>query len=406
MAVNFKFCMRSYFVVAALSSLAMVGHADVPQGAAALERSDGVRKLAERISAFDGISNADETVRVSGKAFNSVDKQIIMGFVEDVRARLQMLTATSFMGDYYRVLVSAENSEPDRPCVIVKQLMAPALGRQRLPTIRISVTNSARLDARDLARELCDGYISLKVLALAGPEASPAPAARWFTAGLAHYLDSDLRQDDAEDMLKRWRAAHVPPLWVLAAAQSPHASASHEIAAQLVAFWLDFPDRGLRLESLCQALATGRAWSPALFIETSSQADGMLRADRDFDTWLLNRHDSVLTPGRTRSEFVVRAYYLLMLQPGVDGVPDEVPANASLTLLVERRDEPWARKVAHTKSDRLMRLSAGRGDKFRKAAVMYAEFFDGVVRREPATKLFSKLRLAELLLRDSEEEVQ
>ena len=96
----------------------------------------------------------------------------------------------------------------------------------------------------------------------------------------------------------------------------------------------------------------------------------------------------------------------MRLQPGVDGVPDEVPANASLTLLVERRDEPWARKVAHTKSDRLMRLSAGRGDKFRKAAVMYAEFFDGVVRREPATKLFSKLRLAELLLRDSEEEVQ
>lgn len=384
----------------------VVVHAGVPINSERLERSDGVRKMAERISVYDGISNIDETVRVSGKAFNSVDKQVIMGFVEDVRARLQMLLATSFTGDSYRVLVSAEDSEADRPCVIEKQLMSPTLGRQRLPTIRISITNPARLDARDLAKELCDGFISMQVLALAGSETSPVSPASWFSSGLARYLDSDIRQDDAEDVLMRWRSARVPPLWVLATSHSAHPSADDEVAAQLAAYWLDFPDRADRFEALCRSLAAGRLWSPALFIETSSNLGNTLLADRDFDTWLLNRQDTVLTPGRTRSEFVVRAYYLLGLRPGVDGVPDDVSSNASLALLVERRNESWVRDYARAKSDRLMRLSAGRGDKFRKAAVTYAEFFDGLVRQESASKLLSSLRLAELMLRDSEEGVQ
>lgn len=370
---------------------------------AALELSDVSKNAAEKISSYNGTSNSDQTVRVSGEAFNSVDKQIIMQFAEDVRSRLQMLTDSSFTGDAYRLSIYAEDAESDRPCSIEKQLISPEVGLQRLPTIRISIINPSKMDARELAREICDGYLSMNVLVCSQGSNHAEPPARWFTAGLARYLDTAVRQDDAENFLTQWQSAKLPPLWKLASINSPYPSAQIDVAAQLVAYWLDFPDRGKRMDLLCRALGAGDPWSPELFVETSSGILEMRKADRDFDVWLLGRRDNILAPGQTHREFMIRAYFSLVLNPGEDGAPVDVPANSSAALLVDRMGEGWTRSCARIKAERIMRLSAGRGAKFRKAAEKYAEFFDGVIRGEPKPKLLASLRLAEIMLRDSAE---
>ncbi len=369
----------------------------------ALELSDASKSIAEKIERYNGISNSDQTVRVSGEPLNSLDKQIIMQFAEDVRSRLQMLTDSSFTGEAYRLSIYAENAEPDRPCAIEKQLLSPKIGFQSLPTIRISIINPSVMDARELAREICDGYLSMKVLVHAQGSNHAAPPARWFTAGLARYLDTVIRQDDAESFLIQWQSAELPPLWKLTSVNSPYSSSQINVAAQLVAYWLDFPNRGKRLDLLCRALGAGDPWSPELFAETSSGFLEMRKADRDFDVWLLGRRDNVLAPGQTHREFMIRAYFSLMLNPGEDGAALDVPTNSPPALLVDRLNEAWTRSCARAKAERLMRLSAGRGAKFRKAAEKYAEFFDGVVRGEPKPKLLATLRLAEIMLRDSTE---
>lgn len=182
---------------------------------ATLELSEVSKRAAEKISSYSGTSNSDQTVRVSGEPLNPVDKQIIMQFAEDVRSRLQMLTDSSFTGDAYRLSIYAENAELDRPCIIEKSLMSPQIGLQSLPTIRISVINPSKMDARDLAREICDGYLSMKVLVCAQGSSHAEPPARWFTAGLSRYLDTLSRQDDAENFLNKWQSAKLPPLWKL-----------------------------------------------------------------------------------------------------------------------------------------------------------------------------------------------
>ncbi len=384
-------------VIVALSCLTAVSEE------ATLELPATSKDVAEKLERYNGTSNSDQTVRVSGEPFNSVDKQIVMQFAEDVRSRLQMLTDSSFTGEPYRLSIYAENAELDRPCVIEKHLLSPKIGSQNLPTIRISIINPSKMDARELAREICDGYLSMKVLVSAQGSSHAEPPARWFTAGLARYLDTAPRQDDAERFLVKWQSAKLPPLWKLASINSPYPSADIDVAAQLVAYWLSFPDRGKRMELLCRALSAGDLWSPTLFAETSSGFLEVHKADRDFDAWLLGRRDIVLVPGQTHREFMIRAYFELVLNPGEDGVPLDVPANLSPAVLVDRLDEPWTRLCARAKAERIMLLSAGRGAKFRKAAEKYAEFFEGVIRVDSKPKLLATLRLAEIMLRDSTE---
>jgi hypothetical protein len=272
-----------------------------------------------------------------------------------------------------------------------------------MPTIRITLVNPSKLDARELAREICDGLVRMKVLAAAVGGKAAEPPAGWFTSGLAHYLDNALRQQDADEVLGMWQRAQIQPLWALPREHSQYPSADRRIAAQLVAYWLDFPDRGKRFETLCRALAAGETWSPSLFVETSSGSSDMVEADKAFDQWLLKRRNTVMTPGVTSRGMLVRASRAMLLVPGEDFVPDEFPASSPPETLAEHSGESWAAKCARAKLEKIMRLSTGRGDKFRKAAGQYAEYFNGVIRGEPKGKLLEKLRHAEAMLRDGEE---
>ena len=369
----------------------------------ALQQSEVGKAAEAKLHRYSGISNADESVSVSGECLNPIDKHILMQFVEDVRKRLEMLLDVSFSGDAYRLTLYAENVEADRPGTVTKVLMSPAIGAQRLPTIRITLVNPSQVDAHDLAHQLCDAWVSMRIRVLSDGAKTQEPPAFWFTAGLAHYLDTSTRQADAEEVIKQWQSAQIQPLWMLPKFYSAYASADKRIAAQLVAYWLDFPDRGKRFDTLCRALAAGEKWTPQLFVESSSGLFDMAEADKNFDVWLLDRRSSVLTLGVTRRELITRAKRLVLLNPQEDGVDGSVPVGSSPAVLLDHEGEPWTKNCAKLKTKKIMCLSAGRGEKFRQAAIKYAEYFDGIVRGESPRKLRATLHLAEILMAASEE---
>lgn len=364
-------------------------------------------KAAEKLRKLSPMQNAEGSASVSGENLEAQDKLAYLRFVEEVRGRLERLTGSSFSGDRYRVSIYVEDEGGENaPAVVYKSLSSPSAGDRGLATIRIGVKNPAKLDPRDLTCELCDGFIGMKVLVAARGGATPQAPARWFSFGLAHYLEEGRRQDDAEDVVGVWFKAKLEPLWRLAREYSPYASADRRVAAQLAAYWLDFPDRDGRLETLCGELAGGRQWSPKFFSETSSGITDDFAADKDFDAWLLTRRQSVLTLGVTRPEMVVRAWRDMLLFPGDDRVPEGVPAGSSPALLAARLDEGWVPECSMAKIGHIMRVSAGRDDKFRAAADAYREYFTAVAEnarmrekdRLSEKKLLEKLSVAERML--------
>jgi len=372
--------------------------------ATAFERSPEARAIAEKLRDMAPTTSPDGSIRVAGESLDALDRMELLRFVADVRTRFELLADAKFQGRNYGIAVLVPKADEDRPASISRKLVPPPAdepGATALPAIRISVANLARLDPRDLACSICDGLLRMKVIEAAGGGTALQPPPRWFAEGLGHYLETARRQDDAEAVLDLWQQAALQPLGRLAASHSPYASADRRVAAQLAAYWLDFPERGARLDRLCRALASGEPWSPALFAETSSGSVDLVEADKDFDRWLLVRRHSVLTPGVTRREFVVRAWRSLLLFPGEDRVPSEIPAGSPPSLLLERQDEAWVPDSARAKAQKLMVLAAGRGPAFQTAAAAWAAFFDGVARGERPSKLASALLRAETLLRDS-----
>ena len=391
-------------LAAAALALSAVAATAQSNPATAFEPSPEAREIAEKLRDIAPTTSPDGSIRVAGESLDALDRMELLRFVSDVRARFERLADAKFQGRHYGIAVLVPKADGDRPAAISRQLVPPPAddpGPTALPAIRISVANIARLDPRELACSICDGLLRMKVVEAAAGGTALQPPPRWFAEGLGHYLETARRQDDAEAVLELWQQAALQPLGRLAAAHSPYASADRRVAAQLSAYWLDFPDRGARLDRLCRALASGEAWSPALFAETSSGIADLVEADKDFDRWLLERRHFVLTPGVTRREFVVRAWRSLLLFPGEDRVPAGIPAGSPPSLLLERQNEPWVRDSARAKAQKLMVMAAGRGPAFQAAAAAWAALLDGVARGERPAKLAAALQRAETLLRDS-----
>ncbi|MGI5868234.1 MAG: hypothetical protein ACOX9C_02145 [Kiritimatiellia bacterium] len=381
--------------------------ADVASGqeeATAFELSPRALEIAEKLRDLAPTTSADGSVRVSGGSLGTLDRMDLLRFAADVRTRLEQLTGSKFQGRNFSIALLVPKADEERPATISLQTIPPPAQESGLvvhPAIRLTIVNLAKLDPRDLTCSICDGLLRMKVVEAAGGGVQLQPPPRWFAEGLGHYLEASRRQDDAEDVLKLWQQAALPPLNRLAASHSPYAAADRRVSAQLAAYWLDFPERAARLDQLCRALASGEPWSARLFAETSSGLANLGEADKDFDRWLLTRRHSVLTPGVTRREFVVRAWRSLLLHPGEDGVPAEIPAGSPPSLLLRHGAEPWVRESARVKARKLMIMAAGRGAAFQEAATAWAAIFDAIARGERAAKLEADLLHAEKLLRDS-----
>ena len=218
---------------------------------------------------------------------------------------------------------------------------------------------------------------------------------------MARHLEIAIRQTDADTTIFLWQNAALPPFWQLASANKPPTEA---VGATLAAYWLSHPERKARLDALCTRLAGGEEWTHSLFTEivTGTKQD-VFTADRAFDTWLLERRDTILTVGTTPHYLPARAWRMLFLHPGEDGVPAHIPPDSPLSALIDHRDQKWAKTCASSKHAKMLRLATGRDEKMLETAKAYAEFFAGFAKGEPALTLQGKLVRAELLLYKSGE---
>ncbi|NLB69322.1 MAG: hypothetical protein GX804_06535 [Lentisphaerae bacterium] len=366
-----------------------------------------ILEATEKWQRLRAMQSSTGSVSISGECLDARDKLLYLRFVDDVRGRLERLTGSSFSGENYVVSIHAEVSEKTESVSTIHKSFQPspknAKGR---PTIIIGLINPDQLDPRELAAELCDGFICMKVIVASTNNRIMHRPARWFANGLAQYLEEAARQDDAEDVISMWFGGQLEPVWRLGREFSPYASTDRRIAAQLAAYWLSFPDRKERIDRLCNELASGEKWTPELFLKTSSGIGDIFEADKDFDVWLLGRRESVLTPGVARKELLIRTWRRMLLNPGEEGVPADVPAASSLLLLLTRIEEDWVQVCAKSKMEWIMKVAAGRDAAFQESAGAYRDFLEPLAMNNARGRakldlevLEEKLKRAERLLK-------
>jgi hypothetical protein len=353
--------------------------------------------------------SADGRLRIAGPALTSSEKLEILRFVEDVRDRVGRLLGTPFDGPEFAIGLHVRDSEPEDPGGLDVRVDA---GQD--PPIRIAIRNPRVLQAPVLAERICAALLRSDALArgyrdangaasLASLRCAPYPV--WFGAGVARLLDASERQADAESVLSRWSAAQLPCVDVLADAFSPFASADVALAAQLVAWFLDAPDRATRYAHLRTELAKGTPWTSGLFAIAAGCDDEPGGADTAWDGWLLARRWTVLTPGVTHPGLLARTRDQLRVWPGAPGTPLSIfPVRCPLepSDLILFRSEPWMPETAVAKVVAMQRLGGGRDEAYRRMAEAYSGFFLALQRRESKRRLTKLLAAAEALLVDLE----
>lgn len=363
--------------------------------------ADFVRERFALMQAAAAVRSADGRVFVAGNGLSASGKLTLLGFVEDVRVRASRLLGAPFEGSAFSIGVHVRPGERD-----VAATLDLRVDISRDPAILLTVRNPESVDAPDMAERLCVAFLGVDALVAGnvpgrGRGPTPTPYPGWFGAGLARLLDVSARQDDAEGVLARWSAGGLPCFEVLAADFSPYASSDAALSAQLVAWFLDTPDRRSRYERLRRSLGQGRSWAPALLEAVAEPGDSPLALDARWDAWLLSRRWTVLSPGTTHPALVARTRDQVRVWPGSPGTPLGVlPVRRAMepAELVARRTEPWVAATAAMQAAAMQRLGGGRGGAYRRVAESYAVFFDALRRRASEAVLARRLAEAEALL--------
>ena len=356
-----------------------------------------VRRLLDEAGAGSS-ANSDGTIRVEGgNSLSYPDRSILLEFLGDVRRNtIESLGGSEMFGGGgvpFFILRAVEpegggnsGSKAEIKYPFFRFLPSRMTPQARRLSVTLDVANPTNgLDARALAAHVVDCFLGAAVAGHAGvAETSSRVAAaelawnrppQWFSSGLARSFETEVRQSDFDRIRSEWARAAYPPLVHLAARDSSFAEADEALAAELVSWWISFPDLKARWKKLCERLAAGQPWTPELFIETAlGDRSGDIAADRAWDLWFVSRRRAVLSPGATTRAKIVRTLAMMHLVPGRDGVPaDFATSPQPLVRILDDEARPWAAAVARKKLDALVRESVGRGDDFRTASATLAE---------------------------------
>ncbi|MBQ3811765.1 MAG: hypothetical protein II839_13225 [Kiritimatiellae bacterium] len=379
---------------------------DVP-AAVPVEEIERIARIAMGVGTNVVLRSSDDGVRVLAPDLPPADRAVLLGFATDLRdaleAKLGVRGASpdearhaSFRTDDCRLLVScvADAAGTNAPARIETRFDPHRPGRSwQIPLVATVSNPENGLDPHVLAERIVRGWIDLKVLTLAWSAAGagrpaaagPTPFPAWFGTGLARSLDPATRQADFDCVRDALFGGRVPPLPALLAADAPAPSADPALAAQLVEFWVSFPECPRRFGALCRALAGGRPWSPELFLATSIRKTDAFAADADFSAWMQRRASRILTPGETTDSFVGRTFVAMQLFPGRDGVPEGISdAPLPLERLLEPDAREWAPAAARALKAEILHRAIGRGDAFRAACDRFAAFFDEAAKPKPS----------------------
>lgn len=347
-------------------------------------------------------TSSDQSIRIVGDCISYPDKSTLLSFTEDVRAALERTLrapsakttddsrAVTFRGPQFRILIRGSLSEPDAisngaPASVRSRLASNRTGTETRPGLTLLLTNPGpQLDPHELSEHIVDGLIRLKILSMSAPDQRPTPPPAWFTRGITRTFDPQGRQPDYDHVRSLYFAGKLPPAGYLTGTSPALVLAEPAIATELLSFWLSYPDVPGRFRTLCQRLAAGDAWTPALFFETCMGVRDPVLADRAFDAWMADRTSNVLSLGLTTPEFARRTAVRLQLFPGRNGVPAELgDSPLPMETLLEPAAAAWAPEAARHLRAEALRAAAGRGDAFREACETIADILKKIEAGRP-----------------------
>ncbi len=382
--------------------------------AAVMELPTGAADMLERVAELDraaGVGNRDGSIRVAGTGLDAGGKLELLNFLETARSRLKSLLGAPARSLDYETSVIVQPGAEDSPATIDWRVETGTR-----PELHLLLRDPAAAEAREVVYRYYEALLMADVVAAGWrPEMAESKSVLrredggafpgWFAAGLARLPERIRRQDDAEAVLDRWSHAALPCLEVLVAQFSPYADTNPALAAQLLAWFLDYPERYQRYSSLKEQLSRGDSWDRALAEAVGGPGTGLADLDSDWDKWLLARRWTVLTPGQTHPALAGRLRSQLVMWPGASGVPFAgFPYREKLepSDLIALRRESWMTVAASLKLAQMQRLGGGRTADFQEVTGAYALFFDNLHRRRSASRLQRSLKQAEKLLQEYE----
>ncbi len=206
----------------------------------------------------------------------------------------------------------------------------------------------------------------------------------WFVRGLARLTDSAGRGDSFEHAYGQWAHARLDAAQWLFRAES-RADRLPDVAAQLVAWCVDQPDRSQRWSALLDALAAGEAWTSALIARVFADSDDIKALGTSFDIWMASRARRIFSPGTTSGGTLARARLLLLVFPGeLDWNPNsgfDGKAFLPLSWYAANSGLPNVAALLHRRASAFRRAAIGHDSDFRLLCSLYAKALDTAAER-------------------------
>ncbi len=217
--------------------------------------------------------------------------------------------------------------------------------------------------------------------------------------GLAQNLYLALRDRNSQVVLSRWREGRSMPLdEILTFEYLPEGRWSEKAFCGVVVDWLgSLPRASSVFDRLFASLAANEKLTPERLGEIVLGKSAPDELEKTWDLFLAQQTQIKRFWGSMPGEQLAALDGVRTVRPEDFGyvAEDGLPVELSLPELIERREEPWLRKLAVSLSLKAKGLGLGESEDFRAVANRYGAFFDGLLRRASPRKLEALLAEAE-----------
>ena len=232
-------------------------------------------------------------------------------------------------------------------------------------------------------------------------EAEDVPALpRWVSCGVAESLVRTGREADKESVLKRWYAGCLPPVAALLRMDGSPADRDSAVAGMLIAWLKQGEGNGAFFKEFFIKAVEDGSFSVESLFPLLSYGDDISALEHSWDAWLLSRRRSVVTPGVTRDERIVRfrtQRLISAVDSAISGGRMRAGQYMDPSALLDAPDLPWIRAVAGQKAFSLRISAIGRSKNFEEMVGAHCDFLKAVKNGLSAVKCERLLHRAEAL---------
>jgi len=242
------------------------------------------------------------------------------------------------------------------------------------------------------------------------PMKPPASVPVWLYRGIAQYINQDLRPENAELILLKWRKKELKTLPELLDAEPKDQGYPYDASCGMIIAWLQsFPGKDEFFGKMFAQLAAGEALSSEWFAKNAPGSASISDLKSNWENWLVSQLNVIHKPGVATPLSIDQLKDRLVIQPDDKGMPAFTNEIKKITfdelVDVKVRESPWLPLALQNKAADLRLFAVGRGKELGDVVDSYCKFLDAVVLGKRQGTLVKLLEKARKDLKDLESKV-